>query len=187
MGITTKQHLREDFLKRRQALNSEEISQYSKIICAKLIHLQEITFSEIIAGYFPCQNEVDILFALKEFIAMGKRVYLPRYDNKINEYVFSRIHNLKADLVIGKYNILEPRADLASISLDRAKDLIEIWLVPGIVFDRSGHRIGFGSGWYDTFLKNAKGKKLGIAYNWQYIDKIDNDSFDISMQKVITD
>ena len=80
------------------------------------------------------------------------------------------------------YNILEPDG---SITCD-IKD-IDIIIVPGIAFDRSRHRIGYGKSYYDRLLKDAKCKKIGLAYDFQIVEKIPKDKWDISLDIVITD
>lgn len=87
-------------------------------------------------------------------------------------------------LKIGLYQILQPRKEqYRSIDIN-AIDLI---LVPGVAFDRRGGRLGHGKGYYDRFLEQARAFRLGIAFNFQLLDSIPQDSHDIRMNAVLTE
>ena len=62
-------------------------------------------------------------------------------------------------------------------------------IVPGLIFGKNMYRIGYGGGYYDKFLSNKEisAYKLGICYDFQVIDEIQNDIYDIPVDKIITD
>jgi len=65
---------------------------------------------------------------------------------------------------------------------------IDLVVVPGAVFDKQGHRIGYGFGYYDKFLaKVPKALKVGLCFDFQLVDKIPNESHDVPVDFVITD
>lgn len=97
-----------------------------------------------------------------------------------------RFHVLAGDdeLSPGAYGILQPTAETPVADLKGA-----VVLVPGMVFDRQGHRLGFGSGYYDRWLA-GEGKGLptiGLAFHEQLVDAVPTQSHDIAMDWVLTD
>lgn len=60
-------------------------------------------------------------------------------------------------------------------------------LVPGIAFDRAGNRVGFGKGYYDRFLKDYRGMKVGVAYEFQIVEHVAHEKWDVPMDWILTD
>lgn len=95
-----------------------------------------------------------------------------------------QLHELKnTDFVKGKFGVREP---VGAIPVQRYKS-IGLALVPGIAFDLSGHRIGFGGGHFDRLLKKMRCIKIGLAYEFQIIDKVPTHKYDIPVDYVITE
>ena len=65
--------------------------------------------------------------------------------------------------------------------------MIGLVIVPGVVFDKHNHRIGYGKGYYDDFLKEFSGKKIGLAFELQVLEDIPRDDWDIRLDKVISE
>lgn len=63
----------------------------------------------------------------------------------------------------------------------------DLVFMPGVVFDGYGYRVGFGKGYYDRFLKKVTGVKVGLCYEFQLIDKIENDDYDVPVDILITE
>jgi len=87
----------------------------------------------------------------------------------------------REELVIGRFGILEPRADAppAGISFD-------LILVPGIAFDRNGGRLGRGRGYYDRFLACASGFVSGVCFDDQLVSEVPCEPHDARMDAIIT-
>ena len=82
----------------------------------------------------------------------------------------------------GAFSVYEPdSAELADINE------IDVVIVPGVAFDKSGTRIGFGKGCYDRFLKQISSVKIGFCYEFQICDKIIADEHDINMDYLVTE
>ena len=87
------------------------------------------------------------------------------------------------NLVPGKFGILEPIE-----TMKIAYKNIDLVLVPGIVFDKEGHRIGYGFGYYDKFLKKVpKAIKIGLAFDFQIIDKIPTEIHDVLVDMIVSE
>lgn len=90
----------------------------------------------------------------------------------------------KHALTTGKYGIYEPCRDADCYSNKHLPDLI---VVPGVAFDRSRNRMGRGKGYYDRLLSGLDAPTCGLCFHFQLIDSIPTESFDIPMDRVVTD
>lgn len=108
----------------------------------------------------------------------SKHFFLPRVNGvnlEILPYSKSRLH-------LGAFNIEEPDGnDIYDMSQ------IEMVVVPAVAYDKKGNRVGRGKGYYDRLLRNTKAVKIGVAYNFQLVDSIDTDDFDVPVDYVITE
>ena len=83
-----------------------------------------------------------------------------------------------------KWNILEPIPEKSS---DVALDDVDGFIVPGLVFDRHGGRLGNGRGYYDRTLKGLRAKKIGLGYSVQIVEQVPRDEHDVLMDHVVTE
>lgn len=144
--------------------------------------LEAFTQARCIALYAPIRNEVDTGLLFDEARRLGKRVLYPRVCGEA-----MRFHEVTdaACLEQGAFGILEPCATGAGYPPDEA-DLI---VVPGVAFDTTGHRIGFGKGYYDRCLFRL-GKTpvlVGLCHDFQLLEQIPSEGHDIRMQYLVTD
>ena len=115
----------------------------------------------LVLAYVSYSNEVDTRSVIAGALEAGKRVAVPRVGAREKTMAFFEIESLD-DLAEGYKGILEPRKGL-DFPLG-TKDLCgSVCLVPGLVFDAQGHRIGYGGGYYDRFLQFYPGDKIALA------------------------
>src|SRR5699024_7389164 len=88
------------------------------------------------------------------------------------------------ELEIVYYNLKEPRP-LKTNEMD--KDHIDLIIVPGLVYDQEGYRIGFGGGYYDRFLANYANETVSLAGQIQMVTNVPSESFDIPVNHIITE
>jgi 5-formyltetrahydrofolate cyclo-ligase len=129
--------------------------------------------------YSALPDEVPTLPLLNRLTAEGKTVLLPRVvsdtDMELRRYTGPN------DLEPGAFGIMEPTGELFT-----DYDLIDVAIVPGMAFDREGHRLGRGKGYYDRFLARLPHiYKIGICFPFQLVDKVPADVHDILMDEVI--
>ncbi len=148
--------------------------------------LKKIPQGSSVCAFFPLKTEVDIQLLLHELIARGDAVYLPVYAGKDKRMIYRRAKNLD-DLPPGEFTIPEPPADAEELTKQR----IDIVLVPGRAFDRTGNRLGRGSGGYDQWIEQYK--KLhpetrfwGIALQCQMVHDVPVEAHDSVMDAVVT-
>ena len=167
-----KSKLRSAFLKRRTLLDKRMYTLFNTMLVARLKTYLETRHVERVGIFYPMLNEVD-LRSLSELYT----VYLPKIVQ--GGIVF---YEDRGDYQKAPFNTTVPAHDEA---VDKA--LLDVVIVPGIVFDKLGYRIGYGKGYYDMFLKDFQGEKIGVCFDLFVIDKIPVEDHDIAVDMVITD
>lgn len=182
----TKDNIRQEFLKKRRKMNKEEAIKCSEDIISQLTNSQVFKESENIMIYLSFNNEVDTFKLMEYCLNNGKRVIVPYCIKKERKIIPSEIKNPNTELKTSSLGFKEP--DLANLREVKIED-IDLVIVPGVVFDECGNRIGFGGGYYDRFLKRLKNTTMTIAicYDYQLIDKVPVDELDIPVKCIMTD
>ena len=164
-------------LRRRDRLSKEEIRSHSEIIKDKLFHDPHFKKAACVMFYVAFGSEVDTRSMIIDALER-KKVAVPVMQNKkIIAALIQSFADLKQH---GEYGILEP-ADPIEVK----KDKIDVVIVPGVTFDRQNHRIGYGKGYYDDFLRDFKGVKIGIAFDMQVLEAFPHRDWDVQLDKVI--
>ena len=175
--MTTKQDLRDRYKSIREGISNQRRERASQDAKTEILE-----FSKSFTFVFSFMNnpeEID-LFSLNESFLIENKLCLPAV-------VEDGLHFFKvrsfADLKKGRFDIFEPKASTSEEAFITTSDLI---LVPGIVFDLFGHRVGYGKGYYDRFLKkNPSGFSIGIGFKEQLtLDRIYADKSDQMLQSV---
>ena len=175
-------NLREKILQQRQQLSLEEVQQKSLQIHQQLLSFPPFQSSPEILFYYPFRQEVDLLLTLNHALKSQKKVLLPRIQPQ-KTLSIHHITNITHDLKENSLGIKEPAAHCPSFPSEK----IKLILIPGVAFDLSGHRLGYGSGYYDRFLPSHPALKVGIAYEFQILPNIIPQDHDIAMDYVITE
>ncbi len=148
-------------------------------IVRKLLLLPELRKAKSVLLYYPHQNEVDLRFLINYLLKENKKfIFLPKVEN--NEIKVVRLSNL-SQLKKGFAGIKEPDA-----KTEISPEIIDVAIIPAIAFDRYGYRLGYGKGFYDRFLSNKKIFKIGVAYDFQILDKIPHTKYDVPVDLIIT-
>ena len=165
---------------KRRALSAENVAEESAALCKKLEAMAVYKDARHVAIYIPIQNEVSLLPLLDSPESEEKDFYVPVQVSG-NDYEFRR---LERPLEIeGSDEFGVPKVSARAVG--DTKTLIDLYLVPGLAFDRSGNRIGFGAGVYDRLLEGTSGNKVGISYPWQLVSDVVPNAHDIPMSLLI--
>lgn len=137
----------------------------------------------VIAGYSPVRSECDPIPLMRGLAGKGAQLALPVVDAKNKTLSFSEWRQGE-QLAAGPFGILQPRPT----ALDVEPDII---LVPLVAFDRTGHRIGYGVGYYDRALQELRKRRpviaVGIAFATQEVDAVAADLHDERLDLVLTE
>lgn len=174
--------LRKKYICKRQQYALKEVSLMSQVILDKLIKTKEYKDAKSIFTYVSVKNEVDTIFLILKALEDNKKVAVPKTykKGKMEFFYINSLDNLK----ISNFGLLEPtQANHLAIP-----DHTTLIIVPGLVFDYSCNRIGFGAGYYDQYLqKYLEIPKIGLAFDEQIIDLIPIDEHDIPLDSIMTD
>ena len=179
-----KSTLRKEVLQKRNSLSDSQIARRSKLIQEKLIRSAEFIESKSIGVYLPIGSEVQTDDIIRNAIESEKTVMLPRVIiNDLHFFIIEK-HDYDHDSFdVNKFGIKEPKKTNMKL------DFIDLLIVPGIVFDYHGYRIGYGYGYYDKFMAEKKfSKSIGLAYDFQVMkNPIPKFEFDKKIDILITD
>lgn len=180
-----KDAIRKQILQARNKLSVEEVCLLSEKIFNNLRNHSFFCNSAHVMVYLDFKNEVKTDSIINYCLENNKKVYIPICIPETHELCISRITSLK-ELQSGHFGIREPKAEYIRLS---DSSLVDLVLVPGVVFDSSGNRIGFGAGYYDRFMRRLESGviKVGLAYAFQIADSIPSDEYDIPMDYIVTE
>ena len=156
-----KSSLRSNYLAARRTIPARTRIQSDSSILSALKAFPIFVEAPLVLTYVSRAAEVGTLDLIEDVLAEGRRVAVPRVNRDEHVISFHEISSLD-ELVPGTMRILEPAAD-APVLDDPAQLVGSVCLVPGLVFDGDGHRVGYGGGYYDRFLAFYPGDKIGLA------------------------
>ena len=173
-----KQELRKAIRARKRAMTEEEIERRSRSLCQKFLESDAYRACRTLYGYLPYNQEVRTLPILAQALADGKQVAVPKvYGDDMKFIVLTDLSQVSK----GYAGIPEPIADAPV-----AEDETALVLMPGLAFDPQGHRIGYGGGFYDKFLsREGKHPTLALCYEFQMVEHLETEEFDIPVDTVI--
>ena len=177
-----KRQLRTLLRQKRRDLESLSQRLAAQQICTLSQNLPEWANASHVAVYWPNDGEIDTAQISQACRTQGKTVYLPVLsDNKSLEFAqWTGSENLSSN----RYGIPEPTPSAPRC----APASLDIIFLPLVGWDHSGSRLGMGAGYYDRALKGVSGPLLvGLGYTAQEISHIPTDSWDIALDKVITE
>ena len=179
-----KQRLREERLAAREALSEQERSVLDDRITQKLLATSEYAEATTVLTYVSVSSEVSTRMFIECALRDGKTVAVPRcLPGHCLEFV--AIASLE-QLVAAPFNLLEPSRELSAVTEDQKNNAICI--VPALLVDTKGYRLGYGAGFYDRFLSTYSGKKICLAYQ-QNLSRttLPHTAFDVAVDVVITE
>lgn len=185
MTILSKKKIREQILRKRDAINPQEKEILDHKIFKNLINSSFYCKASTIFTFVSFKSEVDTHKLINQAIKDGKIVGVPKIKSKEKGIEVFEIKSLK-NLEKGYFGILEPKGNCPIII---PPEDINLALIPGLAFDLKGGRVGYGGGYYDRYLAkvNKKTAKLALGYHFQLLGNVPVDDHDIRINGIITD
>ena len=174
--------VRKDALMRRDAIPAAERAQAAETIAARAFPLA-ISPDTIVSGFMPLKTEINPLPLLRKLSERGAHLALPCIAGRGRPLIM-RAFAFGDELTPGQWGIREPKPDAPEAHPD-------ILLVPLLAFDRTGHRIGYGAGYYDMTIAKLRAMKpviaAGIAFAAQEIEQVPVTPRDARLDLVLTE
>lgn len=167
-----KRNLRKEVRQKRDALDVAQRMAEDRAIAAAVAGCRAFADAPAVLTYYSIGSEVDTHGLIDRALQAGKVVALPRCQPGSRTMGWHVI-TTTADLVLGFGGILEPRDDVSTLIDPHELDSTALALVPGLIFDRHGYRLGYGGGYYDRFLSDFPGISLGLARASQTVESLD--------------
>lgn len=159
-----KEIIRKSMLKRRDMISSTEVSEKSRLIQLNVINSRHFLISETLGVYLPIGSEVRTEEIIRRALESAKKVALPRIESDKLTFIQLNDRLIQENLVVGKFGLKEPSNQGTEITE------IDLLVVPGIAFDNEGSRIGYGRGYFDRYMADAKVSfSLGLGYRFQLL------------------
>jgi 5-formyltetrahydrofolate cyclo-ligase len=180
-GRLTKEELRDQARAVRSGLTPAEAGSFSRLICDTLF--KGLNGEGTVMVYVPKPPEVDTMPLIKQLIQKGVRVVVPIIERDTRTLRLSCLEDPDI-LVISTFSVPEPIGKEIPVC---GRDL-DVVVVPLLAFDRAGHRLGYGAGYYDRFLSSyTQAKKIGAAFSCQEIGSVPADENDVAMDMIVTE
>lgn len=177
-----KSDLRREAMARRDALPPEARQAAAEAIAARKFPLA-IAPGTIVSGFMPLKSEINPLPLMRKLAEQGARLALPMIAGR-GKPLIMRAWEFGAPLDRGQWDIREPKSEAAAVEPD-------ILLVPLLAFDRAGHRVGYGAGYYDLTITQLRARKpimtVGLAFAAQEVPAVPATPRDARLDLVLTE
>jgi 5-formyltetrahydrofolate cyclo-ligase len=188
---TEKSELRRSLRARRNALTPDDLRLAAKRLAAHLAGTRLFLTSRRIACYLPNDGEIDTAAVIEHIRRLRKTCYLPVLSRLSHDRLWFAVAEADTKFTPNRFGIPEPVVKTRELIRAQELDLI---LMPLVGFDDQGNRLGMGGGFYDRSLEFLRHRKhwrkphlLGIAYDFQRINGLAPDPWDVPLQGVVTD
>lgn len=173
-----KSSIREIMLEKRKTLNLKTKRGYDKRICEALKKMILVTQPSVIHSYLPIKSEIDVTPLLRWALNKKIKIVCPKVMPE------RQMENLELlgfeDFDYGPFGTLHPAGN------KKYNGSIDLIIMPGLAFDESLNRLGYGGGYYDRFLiKHPKSIKAAVFYPFQFIDNVPVEEHDVKMSKLV--
>lgn len=172
---TLKQEIRAKFKKKRREIPADVKRERDRAIRERIQSLPAYRRAVCLLCYVSLPDEVDTMILIEEALADGKMVCVPVSIEETHTVDFYQINSLN-DLEPGTYGVLEPVPGKAKKITWFPKP--SVCIVPGLVFDEEGFRLGYGKGYYDRFLQRFRGVKIGVCYRELMVELLPHGYYD---------
>ena len=180
-----KEQLRKRVLAMRMGLDRDQVKVSGQAILEKVLGLEAYRRAKLVHTYVSSkENEVDTRALIGACLAHGRRVAVPVVMPGTQTLAHALIDGLD-QLVVGPWGLAQP--DPAAATWLPAEARIDLVVVPGLAFDRRGHRIGWGGGYYDRFLAQVQAVKIGLCYDELVLDCIPGEPHDVPVDMVVAE
>ena len=178
--------IRKQHLERRAKISPEARAARDKRICQNILGSAAYRYADVLLMYYPIRGEVNVLPLMEAALASGKKVAFPRCREQDRSMIFHYVSS-EADFERGTYGLREPIASLPAFDPATDGEKNVLCIVPAVVYDRKGYRIGYGGGYYDRFFGIFRPASIGVAYDEFIVKSVPHGRYDISVDVVVSE
>lgn len=171
-----KDDLRRQIRQIKRQFTPQQLEELSLPIISRLKPM--LVDTQVVMAYYSLPDEVCTHSLINDLVTQGKTVLLPKVMG--DDTMELRRYTSRDDMQEGAFHILEPVGEQFTDEV-----LIDVVLVPGVAFDAKGHRLGRGRGYYDRFLRAYKVRTIGVCFDFQKVNEVPVDAFDVKVDEVI--
>ena len=181
-----KSAIRKDMKRRRDGMSLNEVLSLSRAVEDRVFACKSFTACRHVMFFLSFGNEVRTDEMITRALKDQKQVYVPRLLKKLRQMEICRITSMDQEFELGTYGIREPFKKNSRVV---SPTIIDAVIAPGLAFDRSGGRLGFGGGYFDWLFKQLRDKALhfGVAYEFQVVESMPLDFWDERVQIIFTE
>lgn len=176
-----KKEIRKKLIEKLKSLDPKYRKESSESIFKEIVKQKDYLLAGTIFIYVGTDNEVDTSLIIKDALAKGKKVVVPK-TIELGLMEACEIDSME-DLQPGRHDILEPMD--ATYRLD--PDKIDVAYIPCVAYTSGGYRIGFGGGFYDRFLLRGKFKRVLVAFSEMEVKSLPVDYFDEKVHAILNE
>lgn len=176
-----KRSIRARLLAERKSYPLAACVEQSLMVQQRFLQSPQYRNAACLALYSSIHNEVQTEEVARSAIAAGKSLVYPRIKGEHLEFV---LVPALTELAAGTYGVLEPQGrELVPVAA------LDVIVVPGVAFDRDGHRLGYGRGFYDRVLAGCREgcAKVGFAYDFQLVAALPAAQHDRKLSMLVTE
>lgn len=175
-----KKQIRELLKARRAAIKQDDHITYSQRICDQVLAHPKIKEAKTVFGFISWSSEINTHPLMKALLRENKTLLVPKILSR--EIMQAQILTDWTDLREDRLGILAPQTSFLH------SESVDVVITPGLGFTDSGHRIGFGAGYYDRwFSQHEHSYRLAIAFEAQVIESLPVETTDIPVHEIITE
>ena len=181
-----KDSIRREMVSRRKEISQERRRYTGKVIAHKIVkgEIKQVKKALWVSTYLSTHDEIPTRYVARALWDAGRGVCVPAWNALDQRYQLCELHPT-IRLVTGKYGIREPLEQVPVMLWN-----VDVFILPGLAFDKFGGRLGFGKGIYDSILfrMNPISIKIGVCYDWQILDSpLPLEPHDISLDWIVSD
>lgn len=184
--LQDKKSIRKEILSKRGALKAETLLDAGLTALKDISSLDQYQNAKTLMVYMDFRGEVPTDILIAHALSLGKKLVLPLTDKDFNIIPYEVVpkdDSIEDSLSLSSFGILEPNPKVCKLADPSTIDMV---IVPGVAFDLTGNRLGYGKGCYDRFLPKLRPEvfKLGLAHQVQLVRELPTDDTDIRMDAI---
>ena len=166
----------------RKSLDIQKKAEMDSALCKSILSQKAVRTAKAVLMFSPVKGEPDIMPIADALLTEGVRVAFPISHTDTLTLDFRYVSSTK-QLITGAYGIPEPPTDAPRLTDTDGT----VCLVPALVYDKRGIRIGYGKGYYDRFLSSSQAVSVGVAYSELVTDTLPCEPTDVAVHMIITE